>query len=66
MFTLEVILWTIAEGVLLTPNAYLFDPWHWMDLIILLSMYLGLFSPFVSNSGFPRAGNKLFKTKLNL
>jgi hypothetical protein len=54
IFTLEFLIRTIADGVILTPNAYLLSGWHWLDVLVLISMLLGLKTNFVDVSGFPR------------
>lgn len=54
IFTIEFILYTISDGILFTPNAYLLHPWNWLDLVVLISMWLGITTQFVAATGLPR------------
>ena len=54
IFTAEFLIRTIADGVLFTPNAYLLNAWNWLDLVVLLTMWLGVTFQFVDATGFPR------------
>lgn len=50
IFTLELLIKTIADGLILTPNAYMRSPWNWLDFCALLSLWIELIA-FLKNDG---------------
>lgn len=54
IFSVEFLLKTVADGLILTPNAYLSDGWNVIDFIVLLSMWLSVAVNFVGATGFAR------------
>lgn len=54
IFTIELIVRSIADGLILTPNPYLLNGWHLLDVFVLITMWLGVTTTFVAGSGLPR------------
>lgn len=50
IFSMEFNIKIIADGFLLTPNAYMRSPWNWLDLCALLSLWIELIA-FLKNDG---------------
>ena len=50
LFTIEFIVKTIADGFVLSPNAYIRNPWNIIDLVVLISMWI-YFIVFLKNDG---------------
>ncbi|CAL9728073.1 calcium-channel protein Cch1p [Monosporozyma unispora] len=50
MFSVELIVKTVADGFVYTPNAYLRNPWNTIDFIVLISMWVYLIT-FLKNDG---------------
>ncbi|RIA89873.1 Ion transport protein [Glomus cerebriforme] len=42
IFTLEFFIKIIADGFLLTPNAYLLDVWNQLDFFVLITLYINI------------------------
>lgn len=55
IFTLEFVIKVIADGFLLSPNAYLLNGWNVLDLFVLVTLYLSNFGQFASSTGLERA-----------
>ncbi|CAO3597764.1 unnamed protein product [Absidia cylindrospora] len=60
VFTLEFLVKVIADGFLMTPNAYLMNGWNMLDLFVLVTLYMSNFGHFASSSGLER-GFRAFK-----
>ncbi|CAO3660618.1 unnamed protein product [Umbelopsis ramanniana] len=54
-FTLEFIIRIIADGFLLTPNAYLLNGWNVLDCFVLITLYMANFGTFALTSWLSRA-----------
>lgn len=50
IFTFEFLIKIIADGLLLTPNAYMRSSWNWLDFTALLSLWIE-FIAFLKNDG---------------
>lgn len=50
IFTLELIIKLIADGLIFTPNAYMRSSWNWIDLIALISLWIELIA-YLRNDG---------------
>ncbi|KAI9323588.1 Ion transport protein-domain-containing protein [Dichotomocladium elegans] len=55
IFSAEFIIKVIADGLLLTPNAYLLNGWNVLDLFVLITLYMSNFGHFASSTGLERA-----------
>lgn len=51
LFILEFFVKTIADGFAFTPNAYLLNPWNWLDLFVLISLVVNVVSELVVYGG---------------
>ena len=58
-YTFEMVSKIIGLGFLIGENAYLKDPWNMMDMVIVGSAYLGLFtdSSLDDGGGAPEVGD---------
>ncbi|CUS21344.1 LAQU0S03e00408g1_1 [Lachancea quebecensis] len=54
IFTLEFLIKTIADGLVHTPNAYLRNPWNWIDIIVLQSLWVDFISGLKRDDGLSR------------
>ncbi|KAF9351296.1 calcium channel protein, partial [Mortierella sp. AD094] len=54
IFTLEFVLRVIADGLVFTPDAYLRSYWNWVDSLVLISMYVPLFTNTSNSRGYAR------------
>jgi hypothetical protein len=54
-FSVEFIIRVIADGFLLTPNAYLLNGWNVLDFFVLITLYLANFGTFALSNGLARA-----------
>lgn len=54
-FSIEFIIRIIADGFLLTPNAYLLNGWNVLDFFVLITLYLANFGTFALSNGLARA-----------
>lgn len=54
-FTAECIVRVIADGFLLTPNAYLLNGWNVLDFFVLITLYMANFGTFALTSWLSRA-----------
>lgn len=50
IFTTEFLIKIFADGLMLTPNAYVRSPWNWLDFCALLSLWFE-FIAFLQNDG---------------
>lgn len=50
LFTVEFIVKTVADGLIMTPNGYLRNPWNCIDSLVLISMWI-YFISYVRNNG---------------
>ncbi|CCH62514.1 hypothetical protein TBLA_0H02290 [Henningerozyma blattae CBS 6284] len=50
LFTIEFLIKTIADGFVFTPNAYLRNPWNFIDFMVLVSMWI-TFVSFIAGEG---------------
>lgn len=55
IFTFEFLVKVIADGLVLTPNAYMLNGWNLLDLFVLISLYMSNFSTFSGSTGLERA-----------
>ncbi|KAH3899086.1 calcium channel protein CCH1 SCDLUD_004510 [Saccharomycodes ludwigii] len=55
VFTLEFVIKTIADGVLLCPNAYLKNSWNRIDFVVLVSMWINFIALSLNNGYLSRA-----------
>ncbi|KAG1470308.1 hypothetical protein G6F56_002758 [Rhizopus delemar] len=60
IFTIEFLIKVIADGLWLTPNAYLMNGWNALDLFVLVTLYMSNFNQFSSATGIER-GFRAFK-----
>lgn len=51
IFTVEFIIKIIADGFLLTPNAYLLDVWNQLDFFVLITLYINISISTTSTGG---------------
>ncbi|CAB4398324.1 unnamed protein product [Rhizophagus irregularis] len=51
IFTVEFIIKIIADGFLLTPNAYLLDVWNQLDFFVLITLYINISISATSTGG---------------
>ncbi|CAL9733466.1 calcium-channel protein Cch1p [Monosporozyma servazzii] len=51
MFSIELIVKTVADGLVYSPNAYLRNPWNAIDYIVLQCMWIYLIT-FLKNDGY--------------
>lgn len=49
-FSIEFIVKTVADGFLYSPNAYLRNPWNFIDFLVLISMWINLIA-YLKNNG---------------
>ncbi|KAI7862921.1 Ion transport protein-domain-containing protein [Spinellus fusiger] len=54
IFTIEFIIKVIADGLLMTPNAYLLNGWNVLDLFVLITLYMYNFGNFAASTGLER------------
>lgn len=54
IFTIEFVVKVVADGFLFTPNAYLLNGWHVLDLIILVTLYMSNLYEFAASTGVER------------
>ncbi|KAI8331328.1 Ion transport protein-domain-containing protein [Chlamydoabsidia padenii] len=60
VFTLEFLVKVIADGFVMTPNAYLLNGWNILDLFVLVTLYMSNFGHFAASAGLER-GFRAFK-----
>lgn len=60
IFTFEFFVKVIADGLILTPNAYMLNGWNLLDLFVLISLYMSNFGRFSGSTGLER-GFRAFK-----
>jgi hypothetical protein len=60
IFTIEFAVKVIADGFILTPNAYLLNGWNMLDLFVLITLYMSNFGRFAGATGLER-GFRAFK-----
>ncbi|KAG2214396.1 hypothetical protein INT47_000952 [Mucor saturninus] len=60
IFTCEFLIKVIADGLLLTPNAYMLNGWNLLDVFVLISLYMSNFGRFTGATGLER-GFRAFK-----
>jgi hypothetical protein len=60
IFTIEFVVKVIADGLILTPNAYMLNGWNLLDLFVLITLYLSNFVNFSGSTGLER-GFRAFK-----
>ncbi|KAI9303230.1 Ion transport protein-domain-containing protein [Cunninghamella echinulata] len=60
VFTVEFIVKIIADGFIMTPNAYLLNGWNLLDLFVLVTLYISNFGQFAASTGLER-GFRAFK-----
>ncbi|KAI8096858.1 Ion transport protein-domain-containing protein [Halteromyces radiatus] len=60
VFTLEFLVKVIADGFIMTPNAYIMNGWNVLDLFVLVTLYMSNFGRFASSTGLER-GFRAFK-----
>lgn len=60
IFTIEFVVKVIADGLLMTPNAYLLNGWNVLDLFVLITLYMSNFGNFAAATGLER-GFRAFK-----
>lgn len=60
VFTLEFLVKVVADGFLMTPNAYLINGWNILDLFVLVTLYMSNFGHFAASAGLER-GFRAFK-----
>lgn len=60
IFTIEFLVKVIADGFILTPNAYMLNGWNSLDLFVLITLYLSNFVNFSGSTGLER-GFRAFK-----
>lgn len=49
-FSIEFIVKTVADGFIYAPNAYLRNPWNFIDFCVLISMWINLIA-YLKNNG---------------
>ncbi|CAI4513609.1 ASN_collapsed_G0022350.mRNA.1.CDS.1 [Saccharomyces cerevisiae] len=49
-FSIEFIVKTVADGFIYSPNAYLRNPWNFIDFCVLISMWINLIA-YLKNNG---------------
>ncbi|CAI2169741.1 19144_t:CDS:10 [Funneliformis geosporum] len=54
IFTLEFFIKIIADGFLLTPNAYLLNVWNQLDFFVLITLYINISIAATSTGGVAR------------
>ncbi|KAF7724875.1 calcium channel protein [Apophysomyces ossiformis] len=55
IFSVEFVIKIIADGLLMTPNAYLLNGWNVLDLFVLITLYMSNFGRFAASTGLERA-----------
>lgn len=60
IFTVEFVIKVIADGFILTPNAYMLNGWNLLDLFVLIMLYMSNFGNFAGATGVER-GFRAFK-----
>ncbi|CAO3645074.1 unnamed protein product [Mucor hiemalis] len=60
IFTVEFVIKVIADGFILTPNAYMLNGWNLLDLFVLVTLYMSNFGRFSGATGLER-GFRAFK-----
>jgi hypothetical protein len=60
IFTVEFVIKVIADGLILTPNAYMLNGWNLLDLFVLITLYMSNFGNFAAATGLER-GFRAFK-----
>ncbi|KAG1501400.1 hypothetical protein G6F47_004900 [Rhizopus delemar] len=60
IFTFEFLIKVIADGFMMTPNAYLLNGWNALDLFVLVTLYMSNFERFAGATGIER-GFRAFK-----
>ncbi|ORX60316.1 hypothetical protein DM01DRAFT_1332475 [Hesseltinella vesiculosa] len=54
IFTFEFLIKIVADGFLLTPNAYMLNGWNVLDVFVLVTLYLSNFGHFAASTGLAR------------
>lgn len=60
IFSIEFVVKVIADGLVLTPNAYMLNGWNLLDLFVLITLYMSNFGNFAAATGLER-GFRAFK-----
>ncbi|CAO3684026.1 unnamed protein product [Rhizopus microsporus] len=60
VFSIEFVIKIIADGFVMTPNAYLLNGWNMLDLFVLVTLYMSNFDKFAGATGIER-GFRAFK-----
>lgn len=60
IFTIEFVIKVVADGLILTPNAYMLNGWNMLDLFVLITLYMSNFGNFAAATGLER-GFRAFK-----
>ncbi|CEP08594.1 hypothetical protein [Parasitella parasitica] len=60
IFSVEFVVKVIADGLILTPNAYMLNGWNMLDLFVLITLYMSNFGNFAAATGLER-GFRAFK-----
>ncbi|CAO0803366.1 unnamed protein product [Mucor circinelloides] len=60
IFSIEFVVKVIADGLILTPNAYMLNGWNLLDLFVLITLYMSNFGNFAAATGLER-GFRAFK-----
>jgi voltage-dependent calcium channel len=55
VFTLEFLVKIIADGFLLTPNAYMLNMWNILDFFVLITLYISIFAILLKATVISRA-----------
>lgn len=55
IFTGEAVIKTIADGLISTPNAYLRSSWGFLDTVVLITLWINVFTLFINDGAISRA-----------
>ncbi|KAG0186357.1 calcium channel protein [Apophysomyces sp. BC1034] len=55
IFSIEFVIKIVADGLLMTPNAYLLNGWNILDVFVLITLYMSNFGRFAASTGLERA-----------